>query len=176
MARPEKVAVIDEFKGHLEKAQGVYVADYQGLNVEQVTQLRAAMRAENVKMRVAKNTLVKRAMKESGYEELSELLTGPNAFVFGFDDPVVPARIIKEFKQKGRLQKPEVVGFVMDGTFMPGERFGEVADLPGKQELIAKVVGSIQAPLSSLVFTFHGILREFVGTLDALAEQKKSAA
>ena len=176
MARPEKIALVDEFKGHLERAQGVYVADYQGLNVEQVTELRAAMRAENVMMRVAKNTLVKRAMKESGFDELGDLLVGPNAFVFGFDDPVVPARIMQEFKKKGRLKKPEVVGFVLDGTFMTGDRFAEVADLPGKSDLVAMVVGSIQAPLSGLVYTCNGILRELVGTLDALADQKKAAA
>lgn len=175
MARPEKVAIVEEFKGHLEKAQGVYVADYKGLDVEQVTELRAAFRAENVVMRVAKNTLVKRAMKEAGFDELSETLVGPNAFVFGFDDPVVPARIMKEFKQKGRLQKPEIVGFLLDGDFMSGDRFAEVADLPGKQDLVARVVGSIQAPLSGLVYTCNGILRELVGTLDALADQKKAA-
>lgn len=176
MARPEKVNLVNEFKEHLDKAQGVYVADYQGLNVEQITELRAAMRAEQVLFRVAKNTLVRRAMKESGFDELSDVLNGPNAFVFGFDDPVVPARIMKEFRQKGRLDKPAVRGFVLDGNFLPAERFAEVADLPSKNELIAKVVGSIQAPLASLVFTFNGILREFVGTIDALAKQREGAA
>jgi large subunit ribosomal protein L10 len=176
MARPEKEAVVNEFRGHLSKAQGVYVADYKGLNVEQVTELRAAMRKQKIVFRVAKNTLVKRALREAGQEELSNVLVGPNAFIFGFDDPVAPARVIKEFKTKAKLEKPAVRGFALEGKFFSDNDFAKVADLPGKKELVARVVGSIQAPLANFVFTLNGIIREFVGTVDAIAEQKKGAA
>ena len=172
MARPEKEKLVQEFSEYLERSQCVYVADYQGLNVSQISELRAALRAEGIKMRVAKNTLVKRALEQKGLSELAGTLSGPNAFVFGFDDPVVPARIIREFKKKSRAEKPVVRGFVLDGTFMPAQSFDAVSELPGKQELLARVVGSIQAPLSELVFTLNGILRELVGTLDALAESR----
>ena len=173
MARPEKEAVVAEFQEQIESAAGVYVADYQGLNVEQISELRAAMRAENVKMRVAKNTLVRIAARRAGQDELSDILTGPNAFIFGFDDPVVPARIIREFKRKARVEKPVVGGFLIEGKFMPAERFDEVADLPAKAALVGRVVGSIQSPLSSLVFTLQGILRELVGTVEAVRDQKQ---
>ena len=175
MARPEKEAVVSEFRGHLNKAQSVYVADYKGLTVEQITELRSAMRKQKVVFRVAKNTLVKRALREAGQEELSNVLVGPNAFIFSFDDPVAPARVIKEFKTKAKLEKPDVRGFALEGKFFSAKEFTKVADLPGKKELVAKVVGSIQAPLANFVFTLNGILREFVGTVDAIA-QKKGAA
>ncbi len=174
MLRPEKEQVVVEFDEYLKNAQSVYVADYKGLTVLQISELRSAFRQEGVKMRVAKNSLVKRAMEASGHQELADTLTGPNAFVFGFDDPVVPARIMREFKKKLKLQKPEVRGFLLDGAFLPGSQFEEIAALPGKDELIAMVVGSIGAPLSSLVFTFHGILREFVGTITALAGKREA--
>jgi large subunit ribosomal protein L10 len=174
MARPEKEKVVEEFTAFMETSQAVYVADYQGLNVAQISELRAAFRAEGVKMRVAKNTLVKRAMEKAGASELAAVLSGPNAFVFGFDDPVVPARIIREFKKKAKAQKPHVRGFIMDGEFLPGERFEAISELPGRDELIARIVGSIRAPLSELVYTFSGILRELVGTVDALSDKRKA--
>ena len=174
MARPEKEKVVTEFGEYLEKAQGVYVADYKGLTVAQISNLRSALSAEGAKLRVARNSLVKRAMDQAGQKELSELLTGPNAFVFGFDDPVVPARIMREFRKKARVEKPEVRGFVIDGRFMPAERFDEIAALPPKNELIAGVVGSVQAPLSGMVFTLQGILRELAGTIQALADQRQA--
>lgn len=174
MARPEKEQVVAEFDAYIERSQAMYVADYQGLNVAQISELRAALRTEGIKMRVAKNSLVKRALEARGHAELAATLSGPNAFVFGFDDPVVPARIIREFKKKAKTEKPVVRGFVVDGAFLPAARFDAVAELPRKGELVARVVGSIQAPLSNFVFTLHGILREFVGTVDALAEQRRA--
>lgn len=176
MARPEKESVVREFEADFQAATGVYVADYQGMTVEQISELRAAMRAERVKMRVAKNTLVKRAAQSTGYDALSGMLSGPNAFIFGFEDPVAPARIIREFKKKAKLEKPAVGGFVLDGKVLPGEQFETVAALPSKQELVAQVVGSVQAPLANFVFTLQAILREFVGTVAAIAEQKEESA
>lgn len=174
MARPEKEAVVLEFDETIGRSKSVYVADYQGLNVSQISELRAQLRAEGIQMRVAKNTLVKRALVARGHADLAETLSGPNAFVFGFDDPVAPARIIRDFKKKAKTEKPVVRGFVVDGEFLPASRFDAVSDLPRKDELVARVVGSIQAPLSNFVFTLHGIIREFVGTVDAVAEARRA--
>jgi len=174
MARPEKEQVVAEFDEYIGRSQSVYVADYQGLNVSQISELRAQLRVHGIKMRVAKNSLVKRALEARGFGELAATLSGPNAFVFGFDDPVVPARILRDFKKKAKTEKPVVRGFVVDGTFMPAARFDAVSDLPRKDELVARVVGSIQAPLSNFVFTLHGIIREFIGTVDALAEARRA--
>lgn len=174
MLRPEKEEIVAEFDKIIEGAQSVYVTDYQGLTVLQINELRTAFRKEGVKMRVAKNSLVRRAMESAGQKELADTITGPNAFIFGYDDPVVPARIMREFKKKFKLEKPVVRGFVMDGEFLQGAQFDEISALPSKQELIAKVVGSISAPLSNLVYTFSGILRELVGTVTALAEKRQA--
>jgi len=174
MARPEKEKLVAEFTDYVARSQSVYVADYQGLNVSQISELRALLRAEGIKMRVAKNTLVKRAFEAHGLNDLAATLSGPNAFVFGFDDPVVPARIIREFKKKARTEKPVVRGFVVDGAFLPAQSFEAVSELPRKEELVARVVGSVQAPLSNFVFTLHGLLREFVGTVEALADARQA--
>jgi len=175
MARPEKESVVRDFEADFKAATSVYVADYQGMTVEQISELRRAMRAERIKMRVAKNTLVRRAAQASGFEALSSVLVGPNAFIFGFDDPVAPARVIREFKRKSKLEKPAVGGFILDGNVLPADQFDAVASLPSKQELVARVVGSVQAPLANFVFTLQGILREFVGTVTAIADQKQEA-
>jgi large subunit ribosomal protein L10 len=138
MARLEKEKLVAEFTDYVTRSQAVYVADYQGLNVKQISELRSALKAEGVKMRVAKNSLVKRALEARGYTDLAGTLSGPNAFVFGFDDPVVPARIIREFKKKSKAEKPVVRGFVLDGAFMPAAQFEAVSELPGKGELVAR--------------------------------------
>jgi large subunit ribosomal protein L10 len=176
MARPEKESVVREFEADFQAATAVYVADYKGMTVEQISELRAAMRAERVKIKVAKNTLVRRAARAAGYDKLSDVLNGPNAFIFGFDDPVAPARIIRDFKKKSKLEKPAIGGFILDGNVLPGAQFEAVASLPSKQELVAKVVGSVQAPLANFVFTLQAILREFVGTVTAIAEKKEEPA
>ena len=81
--------------------------------------------------------------------------------------------IIREFQKKARVDKPAVRGFVLDGEYMPGEKFDEIASLPGKAQLVAMVVGSVQAPLANMVFTLQGILRELVGTVQAVADQRE---
>jgi len=155
----QKQAVIDEIKGKLEKAQSAVVIDYIGITVEQADAMRKKLREANVDYTVYKNTLVSRAIEGTKYEGLKNVLSGPSAFAFSYDDAVAPARvlsgIIKEYK------KMEFKAGVIEGTYYDAEGVKAIASLPSREELIAKFMGSIQSPVS-----------KFVRTLQAIADAK----
>lgn len=151
----QKQAVIDEIKGKLEKAQSAVVIDYIGITVEQADAMRRKLREANVDYTVYKNTLVNRAIEGTQYESLKDVLSGPSAFAFSYDDAIAPARvlsgIIKEYK------KMEFKAGVIEGTFYDAEGVKTIASLPSREELIAKFMGSIQSPVSKLVRTFQAV-------------------
>lgn len=155
----QKQAVIDEIKGKLEKAQSAVVIDYIGITVEQADAMRKKLREANVDYTVYKNTLVNRAVEGTKYEVLKDVLSGPSAFAFSYEDAIAPARvlsgIIKEYK------KMEFKAGVIEGTYYDAEGVKAIASLPSREELIAKFMGSIQSPVS-----------KFVRTLQAVADAK----
>lgn len=155
----QKQAVIDEIKEKLEKAQSAVVIDYIGITVEQADAMRKKLRESNVDYTVYKNTLMNRAVEGTKYEPLKEVLSGPSAFAFSYDDAIAPARvlsgIIKEYK------KMEFKAGVIEGTFYNADGVKAIAGLPSRDELIAKFMGSIQSPVS-----------KFVRTLQAVADAK----
>jgi len=155
----QKQAVIDEIKEKLEKAQSAVVIDYIGITVEQADAMRKKLRESNVDYTVYKNTLMNRAIEGTKYESLKEVLSGPSAFAFSYEDAIAPARvlsgIIKEYK------KMEFKAGVIEGTFYNADGVKAVATLPSREELIAKFMGSIQSPVS-----------KFVRTLQAVADAK----
>jgi len=170
MRRPEKEKMVDELGQLFQESGNVFVTDFLGLNVAQVTEFRKNLRESNIKYRVAKNTLLRLAAKEKGYDNLIDYFQGPTAIAFGVDDPTIPAKAIYDFNKKHG--KPEVKAFIADGILYTSERLKDLAELPSKDELIARVVGIISAPLTALVGTLDGIIREFCVTLDQIAEQK----
>lgn len=151
----EKQAVVDEIKAKLEKAQAAVVVDYMGISVSEADAMRKKLREANVDYTVYKNTLVSRAIKGTEFESLDQVLSGPSAFAFGYEDAVAPARvlngIIKEYK------KMSFKGGVIEGKYFDGEQMKDIAALPSRDELIAKFMGSIQSPVSKLVRTFQAI-------------------
>jgi len=155
----EKQAVIDEIKGKLEKAKSAVVIDYIGITVAEADAMRKKLREANVDYTVYKNTLVNRAIQGTEYEGLKEVLSGPSAFAFSYDDAVAPAKvisgIIKEYK------KMEFKAGVIEGKFYDAEGVKAIAALPSRDELLAKFMGSIQSPVS-----------KFVRTLQAIADAK----
>lgn len=155
----EKQAVIDEIKEKFEKAQSTVVIDYMGITVAQADSMRKTLREANVDYTVYKNTLVSRAIAGTQYEELNQVLSGPSAFAFSFEDAVAPAKvlnaIIKDFK------KMEFKAGIVEGRYYDGAGIQTIATLPSREELIAKFMGSIQSPVS-----------KFVRTLQAVADAK----
>ncbi len=172
LKRSEKDEMVEELGSLFEESNNIFVTDYLGLNVSQITEFRKQLREGNIKYRVAKNTLLKIAAQNKGYEEMVPYFKGPTAVAFGVDDPTVPAKAINEFFKKNG--KPEVKAFYADGILYQSDRLKELADLPSKDELIAKIVGTIGAPLTNLVGTLDGLIREFCLTIDQIAKQKES--
>ncbi|MDZ7339289.1 MAG: 50S ribosomal protein L10 [candidate division KSB1 bacterium] len=171
MARPEKERVVAEVSEGLTRARGIYVTDFSGLNVEEVTELRKTLRDANVQYRVVKNTLARRSVRQAGYEALLPHLTGPTAFALSFDDPGVPARVLRDFAQK--KNKLAIKAIVYEGELIDASRVDEICNLPPRNVMVARLLGTMNAPLTGLVYTLNGVLAQFVRVLDAIRAQKE---
>jgi len=171
--REEKARVIQEIAEKLRGNSAVLV-DYQGMNVAQSTQLRARSREAGVEFVVAKNTLTRMAADEAGVEDLSEYLVGPTALAFS-EDPVASAKLMAEFAG-------QVESFTLKGGLLEGGRVLDEADvvalsrLPGREQLLAQVVGGISSPLTGLVTVLNNTIQGLVVALNQIAEQKGAQA
>ncbi|MFR1709173.1 MAG: 50S ribosomal protein L10 [Clostridium sp.] len=153
--RSLKEAKVAEIKEKLEKAQGVVLSEYQGLNVEEDTQLRKALREAGVEYRVYKNTLVTLAAKELGIEGLDQYLQGPVSIALGYDDPTAPARVLNDFAKNHK--KLQLKAGVIQGELFGEAQIKEIASIPSRDVLIAKLLGSFKAPLSNLAYLLNAI-------------------
>ena len=171
MARPEKVQIVEQLADQLGNAGSVFVADYAGLKVADVTDLRAQLREAGVSMRVAKNTLLRLAADRAGMQDLVDHFRGPTAVAFGGADGVAGAKIFQEFFT--RLEKPLIRTFVIDKRSYDGVDLKAIAALPSREVLLAQLVAAIESPISSLISSIDGVMRDFVGTIDALAKKKE---
>jgi len=174
ITKAEKQKIVAQVKEDLEKAKTAIVADYRGLNVEQITKLRRALREENVKFVVVKNTLAKRAAHELGIEALDAYLEGPTAIAYGFDDPVAPAKVLVDYTKE--FDKLEVKGGLLEGAPVDLPRIKALASLPSREVLLAQVAGAFAAPMTNFAGAAQALLRKFVGTLDAIREKKEAEA
>lgn len=155
-----KSQVVAEITDKLNRAASVVVVDYKGLTVAEVTELRKQMREAGVDYKVYKNTLVRRAAKEVGIEQFNDTdLVGTNAMAFGYDDPVEPAKIIKNFMEKA--PNLELKMGVVEGEFYDKDKMLEIASIPSREELIAKLLGSLKAPISDFVYLVDAIAKKF---------------
>lgn len=171
----EKQAVVAELKEKLSNTKGAVFTNYRGLNVALDTKLRRKLREAGVEYRVVKNTMMRIAASESGLEGLEEALEGPTAIAISYTDPVAPAKIISDFVKENKLQALEVKAGLVEGKVIDAQGVKDLASLPPREVLIAKVLGSMQAPISGLVNVLQGSIRNLVYALDAVREQKESA-
>lgn len=153
-----KKAIVEEIKEKFEKSQSAVVVDYRGLTVEEVTELRNKFREANVEYKVYKNNLVKIAIKDTDFEGLSADLTGPNAIAFGIEDAVAPAKIIKEFAKTH--EKLELKSGVVEKVYYDNAKIMEIANLPSKEELIGRFMGSIKAPVSNFAYFLSNLMEK----------------
>jgi len=167
-----KKVVVQEIKEKLQKTKGAVLVDYRGLTVEEVTELRKQFRQANVEYKVLKNTLVERAAKDLQIEGLEPFLAGPTAIAFGYEDPVIPAKIMTEFIKKAK--KAEVKAGLLDGKVIDLNAVQALADLPSREVLIAKMLGSMKSPITGFVGVLGGTLRSLLYTLNAIKEQKEA--
>ena len=169
----QKQAVVSEVAAQLAKAQAVIVAEYRGLDVARVTQLRAKARKSGLYLRVLKNTLARRAVKGTPFEQLSDQMVGP--LMYGIaSDPVAGAKVIAEFAKENELFV--IRGGAMANTKMSDKDVKALALLPSREELLAKLMGTMQAPVAKLVRTMNEVPGKFVRTLAAYRDSKAQAA
>jgi large subunit ribosomal protein L10 len=169
----QKQAVVAEVAAQLAKAQAVIVAEYRGLDVARVTQLRAKARKSGLYLRVLKNTLARRAVKGTPFEQLSDQMVGP--LMYGIAaDPVAGAKVIAEFAKENELFV--IRGGAMANTRMSDKDVKALALLPSREELLAKLMGTMQAPVAKLVRTMNEVPGKFVRTLAAYRDSKEKAA
>ena len=161
-----KSEVVSEIVEKLQKSSAAVVVDYKGLTVEEVTELRKQMREAGVDYKVYKNTLVRRAAKEVGIEQFNdELLVGTNAIAFGYDDPVAPARILKGFMDSHPKMKLKMG--IVEGAFYDESKIVEMANIPSREVLIAKLLGSLKAPVSKFAYLIDAIAKKAEGQEEA---------
>lgn len=165
-----KQQVVNEIKEKFQRAEAVVLVDYRGLNVAEVTELRKRFREAGADYKVYKNTLMTRALTELGMEELIPYLTGPNAVALGYDDPVVPAKIISEFAKDH--DKLEVKAGMISRKVIGAEGVKSLANLPSKEVLVAQALGGLNAPITGFVNVLQGNIRNLVYALNAIAEKK----
>ncbi|MFP6590828.1 MAG: 50S ribosomal protein L10 [Candidatus Latescibacterota bacterium] len=173
MPTAEKSATVSNLSQKMSKADAIYLADFSGIDVAAVTQLRRSLREAGVDYQVVKNRLAKLAARDAGLDSLGEYLEGPTAMAFVQDDPVTPAKILQKFIDGGG--KLAIKTGVVDGQILTPEAVKQLARLPSRDELIGKVIGSVQAPLYGLSAVLSGLLRGVVVALSAVKDQKADA-
>ncbi|MDO5021988.1 MAG: 50S ribosomal protein L10 [Eubacteriales bacterium] len=166
---------VQEIKQLFDNAESVVVVNYTGITVEEITALRVKFREAGVNYKVLKNTLVKRAVEDLNLPEFEAHLEGPSAFAFG--DAVGPAKVIAEFlKNKENAGKMEVKGGIVEGRYIDAKGVEALSKLPSREELIAKMLGSMNAPVSNLVGVLSATLRSVLYALNAVKDQKENNA
>ena len=165
----QKQAMVSEVSGQLKGAQAVIVAEYRGLNVELVTQLRTRARKSGLYLRVLKNTLARRAVQGTPFEKLAEEMYGP--LMYGIaSDPVAGAKVLSEFAKENELFV--IKAGAMPNALMSAKDVKALALLPSREELLAKLMGTMQAPVAKLVRTMNEVPARFARTLAAVRDAK----
>ena len=171
MNRTEKEALVAELKTKLESATALYYTDFTGLNVKRMTDLRRRLRKANVEYVVIKNTLALRAVNESGL--VGERLKGPTGLVVA-KDPVAAAKVITDFAKEND-KRPAVKGGVFEGKQIDTAQVTKLASMPSREQMLAELGASMQAPMAAFVGALNGLLYMFAGALDALKTQREEA-
>ncbi len=173
MPRPEKVTEVELLETRLRRAAGVILTDFRGLTVAEISLLRGKLRNAGAEYRVVKNRLFGIATKALGIEGLGPYLEGPTAAAFASRDPAAAAKVIQEFIRQTR--KLVVKGSVVAGRVYDEAQTKTLAELPGRQELLARLVGGVAAPLSGLAVVLGGVPRKLVYALDQIRRQRSAA-
>ena len=173
MAHPKKIAEVELLTEKLQAAQSLVMADFTGLSVLQMTDFRAKCRAQKVECRVVKNRLAKIAADAADLAVVKDKLTGPTAFIFGPESQVDPAKMVIEFAKEHKALT--VKGGVVDGEFIDAEQVVALSKIPGWDELIAQMMGSINSPVTGMALVLNGVMGGLARVIDAVAKQKDGA-
>lgn len=175
LTREEKSVILDELSDKFSKAKSVFFAEYKGLPVKGMRELRKRLREKRVDFKVSKRTLFKLAAKKSGVKEIpDEVFLGTVGAAFSYDDEIAAAKILHMFSKEAEQLK--LLGGIMEGRILTLAEVRQLAILPGREELIAKFVFTLKWPISGFHAVLHNVLRNFVGILAAYQEKKGKEA
>lgn len=171
--REAKAVIIDDVLAQVGRAQSIVIAEYRGLKVGRITELRRQARKSGVYLRVLKNTLVRRAIAGSPFEKLSGHLAGP--LIYGISaDPVAPAKVLTDFAKTH--EQLVIKGGALPNSVFDANGVKALASLPSREELLAKLLGTMQAPATTFVQTLNAVPAKFVRTVAALRDLREQAA
>lgn len=169
--RPEKVAIVNALAEKFSAAKSIYLTDFTGLSVADISELRRKFRESQTEYLVVKNTLARLSAKKAGIEGILPYLEGPVAVAISYEDPATPARILVDFLKSH--PKPEVKACLIEKDVLPGSEATNIAKWLTRDELLAKLVGSLNAPISGLVMSLAGLQRKLLYALNAVAKKKE---
>ncbi len=171
MNKAQKAEIIEEIKENFQNSTAVYLVDYRGINVADISRLRREFRKEGVKYKVYKNTLVSRAIDEiEGYDKLKDLLVGMTGIVFADENYVVPAKIIRKYYKD--TEKFALKGCYIESVFYDGSSLETLASMPTKDEVMSAIVGSVTSPASGIVGVLNAVARDIVSLVDEISKKK----
>jgi large subunit ribosomal protein L10 len=164
------VESVAELHEKFARAVSAVLADFRGLTVQEITDLRQQLRDASLELAVVKNTLARLAVQETPFERLSPYLKGPTSITLSYRDTVAPAKILSAYVKK--QPKLAVRAGLFEGEIVPAEKIAEIADLPPRDVILAQALAAMQGPSAGLVWTLQGVLSTFIGTLQAIHDKK----
>jgi large subunit ribosomal protein L10 len=172
MTKPQRQEMVEALKADLQASPNVYLTDFTGLDVLRMTELRRRLRGAGVRYIVVKNTLMQRALAENDITELDDHLNGPTGVVLAGEEAVSAAKVLTEFVKEH--ERPAIkVGF-LDGKVVSPEDVERLAKLPSRDQLLAQLAGTMQAPVAGFLGALNGLLYQFVGAVEALRAQRSA--
>lgn len=173
LSKDSKKKIVEDLIEELKNSKGIILTDYKGMNVSQINSLRDELKEKKVVFKIVKNSLMERASEELDIKDLTKDLVGCTAIAFSSEDGVAPARLLKEYSKKNKVEMKTKSGLV-EGRFLSPEKVVEIASLPSKDILMAQMVAGVKSPLYSLVFVLQGPLRGLIYTLEAIKKGKRN--
>ena len=170
MPSKKNIEQYENLSDKFSRAKAVYFTEYHGLKVSEITRLRNMFFKSDVEYLVAKNTLLRKVAEERKIEGLGDVLKGSTAIAISYNEPVSPARVIKDFIKENDL--PNVKGILFDGAILPGEDFKRLADMPSKDEMLAQLALMLKSPVQKFVSTISSPMQKALGVLNNLKEKK----
>lgn len=171
----DKKAIVADVADVAGRAYSAVIAEYRGLTVGQMTALRQKARAENVYLRVVRNTLARRAVEDTDFACIQEVLTGPVLLAFSMEDPGAAARVIRDFAKEKENDKLVVRGVSMSGQLMPATELDKLAKMPTYDQAVSMLMSVMQAPITKFVQTLAEPHAKLVRTVAAVRDQKEAA-
>jgi len=170
MLKKDKPKVVDELANLIKDAPGIYLTDFSGLNVSEMQILRKRLREKGITFRVVRNRLLQRASEMVNKSELVEKLVGPTAICLNYDDPYVIPKVLMEFINE--FKKLKIKAAWVEGELLDEDQVQALAKLPSRDELLAKAVNTVAAPISQLMGVLQNLLQTLVATLDAIKSKQ----